>query len=357
MIEPFLCTGNRAVCYGAIDAGCRHFFGYPITPQNEIPEFMAAEMPRIGGVFRQTESEVSSINMLYGAVAAGVRAMTSTSSPGFSLMQEGISGIAAAELPCVLVEVQRGGPGLGTTQTGQMDYLQTTKGGGHGGYRQIVLAPASVQETYETLPLAFHLADTYRIMVIVLMDAILGQMEEPLLRVPPDLPPPPEKEWALRGTAHKGGRRDVISTMLLMGDMYLPYQARMKEKYQKIEGAEIRYELLHGRGAEILLVSYGSTARIALEAVSRARVEGRKWGLFRPISLWPFPEEALRNAAKRARAVVVVEDSMGQLAEDVRLATQGRVPVHHVGTLSRHLPGPGGMIFPEKVYEEVQQWQ
>ena len=194
MTEPILCTGNRAVCYGAIDAGCLHFFGYPITPQNDIPEFMSEELPRLGGVYKQTESEVSSINMVYGAVAAGVRAMTSTSSPGFSLMQEAISGIAAAELPAVLVDVQRGGPGLGTTQTAQMDYFQATKGGGHGGYHQIVLAPHSVRDTYELVQTAFHLADMHRIMVIVLMDAILGQMVEPLKREALELGPVPEKD-------------------------------------------------------------------------------------------------------------------------------------------------------------------
>ena len=258
MTKSILCTGNRAVCYGAIDAGCRHFFGYPITPQNDIPEYMAFELPRIGGVYRQTESEVSSINMVYGAVAAGVRAMTSTSSPGFSLMQEAISGIAAAELPCVLVHVQRGGPGLGTTQTAQMDYFQATKGGGHGGYRQIVLAPASIQETYELLQLAFHLADLYRIMVIVLMDAILGQMEELLDRTPLDLEPLPEKVWALKGKGEKGGRRNIFSTMLLFPGVYIPYLTRVQENYQKIEQKEVRFETVFNSDAEVMLVSYGS---------------------------------------------------------------------------------------------------
>ncbi|MBW1818325.1 MAG: 3-methyl-2-oxobutanoate dehydrogenase subunit VorB [Deltaproteobacteria bacterium] len=356
MTEITICTGNRAVCYGAIDAGCRHFFGYPITPQNDIPEFMSEELPRLGGIYKQTESEVSSMNMVYGAVAAGVRAMTSTSSPGFSLMQEAISGIAAAELPAVLVDVQRGGPGLGTTQTAQMDYFQATKGGGHGGYRQIVLAPHSVQETYNLLQTAFHLADTYRIMALVLMDAILGQMVEPLNREPLDLGPVPEKDWALRGKAQKGGRRDVFSTMLLKPGFYLPYMERVREKYEKIEQNEIRYDSLYCDDADMLLVSYGSTARISLEAVARARREGLKWGLFRPITLWPFPQAELRKAAEGCKAVVVVEDSMGQMIEDVRLAVRDRLPVHLVGTLSRHNPGSGGMIFPERVYEEVNQW-
>ena len=356
MTERIICTGNRAVCYGAVDAGCRHFFGYPITPQNDIPEYMAAELPKIGGIYRQTESEVSSINMVYGAMAAGVRAMTSTSSPGFSLMQEAISGIAAAELPCVLVNVQRGGPGLGTTQTAQMDYLQATKGGGHGGYRQIVLAPASVKETYELLQLAFHLADLYRIMVIVLMDAILGQMEEFLVRTPLNLGPLPEKEWALRGKGEKGGRRDIFSTMLLFPGIYVPYLTKMQEKYQNIQHKEIRYESVFDDDAEIMLVSYGSTARVSLEATARARKEGLKWGLFRPITLWPFPTQALREKAKELKAIVVVEDSMGQLIEDVQMAAEAQIPVHFVGALSRHLPGPGGMIFPEKVYEEIQKW-
>ncbi len=355
MSKKMICTGNRAVCYGAIDAGCRHFFGYPITPQNDIPEYMAAELPKLGGIYKQTESEISSINMVYGAVAAGVRAMTSTSSPGFSLMQEGVSGIAAAELPAVLVDVQRGGPGLGTTQTAQMDYFQAVKGGGHGGYNQIVLAPHSVQETYDLVQTAFHLADTYMIMVIILMDAILGQMVEQIKREPLDLGPVPEKDWALKGKGAKGGRRNVFSTMLLFPGQYLPYQTRIQEKYQKIKEQEVRWEAAFSDDAETLLVSYGSTARVSLEAVSRARKEGKKWGLFRPITLWPFPEEALRKTARGAR-VVVVEDSMGQMIEDVRLAIGDRLPLHFVGTLMRHQSGSGGMIFPERVYEEVCQW-
>jgi 2-oxoglutarate ferredoxin oxidoreductase subunit alpha len=356
MIEPILCTGNKAVCYGAIDAGCRHFFGYPITPQNEIPEFMASELPKIGGIYKQSESEVSSINMAYGAAAAGVRVMTSTSSPGFSLMQEGISGIAAAEIPCVVVHVQRGGPGLGTTQTGQMDYFQTTKGGGHGGYRQIVLAPYSIQETYELVQLAFHLADLYRIMVIVLMDGILGQMEELLIRRPLYFGPLPKKDWALLGKGEKGGKRDVVSTLLLLRDDYLHYQLRMKDKYHRIEKGEVRFEAIHDSDADILLVSYGSTARSCLQAVATARKEGMKWGIFRPITLWPFPKEGLRNLAERLKLIVVVEDSMGQLVEDVKMATEGRVQVKFIGCLSRHLPSSGGMIFPERIYEEVCQW-
>jgi len=357
MKQPILCAGNRAVCYGAIDAGCRHFFGYPITPQNEIPEFMAAELPKHGGVYRQTESEVSSINMVYGAAAAGVRVMTSTSSPGFSLMQEAISGIAATELPCVLVHVQRGGPGLGTTQTGQMDYFQAIKGGGHGDYRQIVLAPSSIQESYELIQIAFHLADSYRIMVIVLMDAILGQMEEFLLKTPLKLGPLPEKTWALCGKGDKGGRRNVVSTMLLLRDDYRRYQVRVQEKYQRLQREEVRYETIQGSDADVILVSYGSTARISLEAVVRARRQGLKWGLFRPITLWPFPAKALKEQSEKLKFLVVVEDSMGQLIEDVKLATEGRTTVHFIGSLSRHLPGSGGMIFPDRVYEEVCRWQ
>ena len=356
MTETTLCTGNRAVCYGAIDAGCRHFFGYPITPQNDIPEFMSEELPKLGGVYKQTESEVSSMNMVYGAVAAGVRAMTSTSSPGFSLMQEAVSGIAAAELPAVLIDVQRGGPGLGTTQTAQMDYFQATKGGGHGEYNQIVLGPHTVQETYELVQTAFHLADVYRILVIVLMDAVLGQMVEPLKREPLDLGPVPEKDWALIGKGGKDGRRNVFSTMLLSPGVYTPHMKRMQEKYQKTEREEVRWTTAFDDDADVLFVSYGSTARITLEAVARARKEGRKWGLFRPISLWPFPYEALRDKSQGRKAIVVVEDSLGQMIQDVRLAVRDQPPVHFVGTLARHLDGPGGMIFPDRVYEEVCQW-
>jgi 2-oxoglutarate ferredoxin oxidoreductase subunit alpha len=237
-----------------------------------------------------------------------------------------------------------------------MDYFQATKGGGHGGYHQIVLAPHSIQDTYELVQTAFYLADMHRIMVIVLMDAILGQMVEPLQREALDLGPVPEKDWALLGKGAKGGRRNVFSTMLLSPGQYLPYQGRMLEKYQKIEKEEVRWSAAYEDDTEVLLVSYGSTARISLEAVARAGKEGRKWGLFRPITLWPFPQEALREAAEGRRAVVVVEDSMGQMIEDVRLAVRDQLPVHFVGTLQRHVSGPGGMIFPERVYEEVCQW-
>ncbi|MDY6844864.1 MAG: 3-methyl-2-oxobutanoate dehydrogenase subunit VorB [Thermodesulfobacteriota bacterium] len=353
MSTKLFAIGNEAIGYGAIQAGCKHFFGYPITPQNEIPAFFAQELPKVGGIFTQTESEISSINMLYGAAAAGIRALTSTSSPGFSLMQEGISAIATAEVPCVVVDVQRGGPGLGTTQTAQTDYLQATKSGAHGGCKNIVLAPASVQECHDFVQLAFYLADKYRMLSVVLSDGIIGQMREPLEVKKIEFGSLPEKTWAIKGTDEKGGTRNFITSFIPWA--YLDYLERARDKYAEIIQKEVRYEDKYLEDAKLVIVAYGSSARIAMEAIEQARSEGIKVGLIRPITLWPFPEQIISEKSKQVETFLVIEDSPGQLIDDVKMSVEGRVETHLVSIFDRHERGSGGMIFPDKVYQEVKR--
>jgi 2-oxoglutarate ferredoxin oxidoreductase subunit alpha len=355
MTKTIMASGNEAIAWGAIYAGCRHFFGYPITPQNEVPEFMSRELPRLAGFFVQSESETSSINMVYGAAAAGVRAMTSTSSPGFSLMQETLSAMAIDEIPAVVVNVSRLGPGWGTIQSGQTDYRQVTKGGGHGGYHVVVLAPASTQETFDLMQLAFHLADKYRVVVIVLSDYVLGQTSEPIELRSLDFGPLPEKDWAVRGSASKGGKRSVLISSQQFHAGGIPgFFRHMNEKYRAIQESEVRYESYAVEDARLLLVSFGSTARAARKAVEMSREEGMRVGLLRPITLWPFPRQAIRQIACRAGRVIVVEDNDGQMVEDVELAVAETVPVSLLGVLARHNPGPGGLIHPEAIMEEVR---
>ncbi len=356
--ERIFVQGNEAIGWGAVSAGCLHFFGYPITPQNETTEWFARELPKRGGVFVQSESETGSINMLYGAAAAGVRAMTSTSSPGWGLMLETMSHLTNAELPCVVVLVQRGGPGMGTTQHAQMDYFSTCWGGGQGGYKNIVFAPASVQETADLVQLAFYLADKYRNPVIVLTDGILGQMREPLEVRTIDFGPLPEKDWALRGTAHqKDGRRQIL--VCTSGHATVPYPTYLElldhldRKYLQMR-SEVRHETYRAEDAELLIVAYGYVARVSEEAVNMARAEGLKVGLLRPITLWPFPHEVIREKAARGCKFLVVEDSLGQMIEDVKIAVQGRVEAHLLGVLARHLPTAMGMILPDRVFEEIR---
>ncbi len=354
MAERMFCTGNEAIGRGAIKAGVRHFFGYPITPQNDVPEFFARELPKVGGIYVQSESELASINMLFGAAASGVRAITTTSSPGFSLMQEGISGIASAEIPCVLVNVMRGGPGLGTTQTSQQDYYQTTRGGGNGDYRNIVLAPASVQEVYDLVQLAFHLADKHRMIVILLMDAIVGQMAEPLELKEYDFGSLPEKDWALKGKGNKGGNFNYIWQWL--GENFKDWIARNEERYRRAEEEEVRCQTFMDEDADFLMVAYGASARVARKAMELARSEGMKMGLIRPISLWPFPYRIIEEKARKVKKFLVVEDSMGQLIDDVRFAVAREAEVRLVGCQFRHLPGSGGMIYPGAVYQEAVKY-
>jgi len=357
VIERVFIEGNEAIARGATLAGCQAFFGYPITPQNEIIEWFAREFPQMGRVFVQSQSELGSINMVYGAAAAGVRAMTSTSGPGWSLMQETMSALANAELPCVVVNVQRGGPGGGTIRHAQQDYLQCTRGGGHGDYRNIVLAPASPQECCDLIQLAFHLADKYRNPVVVLLDAIIGRLREVVELRKLDFGPVPDKEWAVRGRGeHKDGRRRIVehsSDLFGRDPDYLTLLRRLGQKMRQMQEVEVRYENYEAEEAELILVAFGYAARVAKEAVNQARAEGVKVGLLRPITLWPFPREIIKEKARQGCQFLVVEDSLGQMVEDVEFAVEGRAEVHLVSVLDRHIPTDGGMIFPERVLEKI----
>jgi len=334
-----LMKGNEAIAAAAIGAGCRYFFGYPITPQNEIPEYMSRELPKVGGVYVQAESEVAAINMVYGAAGAGARVLTSSSSPGISLMQEGISYIAGAELPCVLVNVMRAGPGLGGVQPSQADYFQATKGGGHGDYHLIVLAPSNLQEAVELTQLAFDLADKYRNPAMVLADGMIGQLMEPV-ELPPERPAAelPPKDWATTGTAHSGGRRRIINSLYLYPDQLEEHVRALFRKYAAIERDEVRCELVGCDDAEVVIVAYGTTARIARTAIAKCRALGLRAGLLRPITLYPFPYAAFAPVARSARAFLVVEMSMGQMVDDVRIAVAGRRPVAFYGRTGGIVP-------------------
>jgi pyruvate/2-oxoacid:ferredoxin oxidoreductase alpha subunit len=330
-----LCKGNVAVIKGAILAGCRSFYGYPITPASEIAEAAALYIPEVGGTFLQAESEVAAINMVYGAAAAGERVMTASSGPGLSLMQEGISYIAGAELPCVIVDVVRGGPGLGNIAPEQSDYFAMVKGGGHGNYRNFVLAPASVQEMAELTMLAFDLADEYRNPAVVLSDGFVGQMMEPLELEQREITPP-EKPWAVRGTPET--RNNLVTSIFLESDELEEHQRKMEAKYKKAAQLEAKHELYMGDDVDVLLVGYGIVSRVLRSTVELARSEGLRVGLFRPITLWPFPSRALNEAAARCDKVLVVELSNGQMVEDVRLALNGRVPVEFYSRVGGNVP-------------------
>lgn len=341
---PQLCKGNVAIMKGAVLAGCRAFYGYPITPASEIAEAAALYLPQVGGTFLQAESEVAAINMVYGAAAAGMRVMTASSGPGVSLMQEGISYIAGAELPCVIVDIVRGGPGLGNIAPEQSDYSAMVKGGGHGNYRNIVLAPASVQEMAELTMLAFELADKYRNPVIVLSDGFVGQMMEKL-----DLKyseaTPTDKPWAVKGTPET--RKNLLSSIFLEPDELEAHQRKMEAKYALARKQEPRHELYQAEDAEVLLVGYGIVSRVLRSVVDYARSRGMRAGLFRPITLWPYPTTALAHAAALVNRVLVVELSNGQMMEDVRLALNGRLPVQFYGRVGGNVPSV------EEVYGEL----
>jgi pyruvate/2-oxoacid:ferredoxin oxidoreductase alpha subunit len=330
-----LCKGNVAVVQGAILAGCRAFYGYPITPASEIAEAAALYLPQVGGVFLQAESEVAAINMVYGAASTGVRAMTASSGPGLSLMQEGLSYLAGAELPCVVVDVVRGGPGLGNIAPEQSDYFAMVKGGGHGNYKNFVLAPASVQEMAELTMLAFELADRYRNPAIVLTDGFIGQMMEPL-ELEPRVAELPEKPWAVRGT--RDTRLNLITSIHLEPDTLEAHVRKLEAKYKQAAAAEARHELYRAEDAAILLVGYGIVSRVLRSTVDALRQRGVRAGLLRPITLWPFPAVALRRAAAACRFVQVVEMSTGQMIEDVRLALGGRVPVEFYSRVGGNVP-------------------
>jgi 2-oxoglutarate ferredoxin oxidoreductase subunit alpha len=361
MGERMFIEGNVAIGWGAATADCHAFFGYPITPQNEITEWFAREFPKMGRIFVQSQSELGSINMLYGAAATGIRAMTSTSSPGWSLMQETMSDMANAELPCIIVNVQRGGPGGGPIRHAQMDYLQCTRGGGHGDYRNIVLVPASAQECCDLMQLAFYLADKYRNPVVVMSDAIIGRLRETVEVEKIEFGPLPDKDWAAKGKAnHKDGRRRVVDHSADLFGRYPNYVALLQSLQQKIkrmEDSELRYEAYKTDDAKLTLVAYGYTARVAKEAVNMARAEGIKAGLVRLITAWPFPYQLIRDKAYQGGKFLVVEDSLGQVVEDVRYAVEGRTEVHLVSILDRHIPTDGGMILPDKVLGKIKEIQ
>lgn len=347
MAEKILMKGNEAIGEAAILAGCRHYFGYPITPQTELTEYMSKRMPEVSGIFVQAESEIAAINMVYGAAGAGARAMTSSSSPGISLKQEGISYIAGAELPCVIVNMVRGGPGLGSIQPSQCDYFQATKGGGHGDYHNIVLAPNSVQELVDITVLSFQLADEYRNPVMLLGDGALGQMMEPV-KLTVTIRDVPLKPWAVTGFRDRS-TINIINSLYLKPEELEKHNINLQEKYKSIRSKEVRYEEINTENAELILVAYGITSRIARSAMERARTEGLKVGLLRPISLWPFPEKILSELATKADAFLTLELSAGQMVEDVKLAVNGLKPVYFYGRM-------GGMIpSPREVYERILQ--
>ncbi len=326
MAEKLLMKGNEVLAEAAVRAGCRYFFGYPITPQNEIPEYMSWRLPEVGGVYLQAESEVAAINMVFGAAGAGARVLISSSGPGISLMQEGISYIAAAELPCVIINVSRGGPGLGGILPAQSDYFQATRGGGHGDYHLIVLAPHTLQEAFDLTVLAFDLADKYRNPVMIYADGFIGQMMEPVeLRDPIDLSTLPPKPWAITGA--KGRERNLIKTLYLEGDKLEAHNFRLKRKYDEIVRNEVRYELYMMDDADFAIAAYGTSARIAKTAVKVLRDKGIKVGVIRPITLFPFPYSVYESFANQLKYILVVEMSMGQLIYDVEYSVKGKVPV------------------------------
>jgi len=330
-----LCKGNLAVVKGALLAGCRAFYGYPITPASEIAESAALHFPQVGGVFLQAESEVAAINMVYGAASAGVRVMTASSGPGISLMQEGISYLAGAELPCVVVDVMRGGPGLGNIAPEQSDYFALTKGGGHGCYRNIVLAPASVQEMADLTMLAFELADKYRNPAVLVADGFVGQMME-TLELHPHIQRPPDKPWAVRANAKT--RANLITSIQLEPDVLEAHVRKLEAKYKEAATRETRHELYRSEECEILIVGYGIVSRVLRSAVDDLRSAGIRAGLFRPITLWPFPSQALLDAARHCHMVLVVEMSTGQMVEDVRLAINGYLPVEFYSRVGGNVP-------------------
>lgn len=346
-MSKILMKGNEALAEAAIRGGCKYFFGYPITPQNEVPEYMSRRLPEVGGTFIQAESEVSAINMVYGAAGAGARVMTSSSSPGISLKQEGISYIAGAELPCVIVNMVRGGPGLGSIGPAQSDYFQATKGGGHGDYRLIVLAPASVQEMVDLTIDAFEIADRYRNPVMILGDGILGQMMEPVEFKTDEIKEAPFKEWATTGA--KNREHNIINSLYIVAEELEKVNNRLQAKYAEAKAKETRYETYFTEDADVILTAYGTTARICKAVVDQARQDGIKAGLIRPITLWPFPDEPYQKAAKNASMFLTVEMSTGQMVEDVRLAVNGQKPVHFLG----HTGG----IVPTKaeIYAEIKK--
>lgn len=342
MTEKVLMKGNEAIAEAAILAGCRYYFGYPITPQTEVAAYMAKRMPKIGGVFLQAESEVAAINMVYGVSSAGKRVMTSSSSPGISLKSEGLSYLAGSDLPTLVVNVQRGGPGLGGIQPSQSDYFQATKGGGHGDYKMIVLAPASVQEMASLTVKGFDLADKYRMTSMILADGTMGQMMEPvsLEKVEATVC---EKPWAVTGT--KGERKhNIVNSLSLVPEELERLNFARFERYKKVEENEVMYESFMMDDAEICVVAFGIAARVSKNAIVEARKRGVKVGMIRPITLWPFPKKALLDAAEKAHTFISVELSMGQMIEDIELAIKCKRPVMLCNRVGGMIPSPNMVL-------------
>lgn len=351
-----LWKGNEAIAEAAIKAGCRHFFGYPITPQNEIPEYMSLRMPQVEGCFVQAESEVAAINMVYGAAGAGARVMTSSSSPGISLKQEGITYIAGSELPCLIVNVVRGGPGLGGIQPAQSDYFQATKGGGHGDYRMVVLAPSSVQEAVDLTQESFDIADQYRMPVMIMADGMIGQMMEPVEFREVPKRTLPEKNWATDGGTKGKREKNIINSLFIDPAECEIHNEKLARKYAEIEKNEIRFESYNTEDAELIFVAYGTTARIVRNAIHTLAKQGIKAGLVRPITLWPYPYNEIVRLAKQesVKAFMSVEMSMGQMVEDVRLGANGMKPVHFYGRTGGMVPTPAGIVEAAKKALEVK---
>jgi 2-oxoglutarate ferredoxin oxidoreductase subunit alpha len=347
-MESQLVRGNEAQAMGAIDAGCLLYFGYPITPQNEIPEYLSKHLPRLGGEFIQAESEVASINMLLGASAAGARAMTSSSSPGISLMQEGISYMAGSELPAVIVNMSRSGPGLGGIAPSQGDYFQATRGGGHGDYRVIVLAPSSVQEMYDLTLKAFDLADTYRNPVLILGDSLIGQMKEPMVRKRPRKRKAIPKPWALTGA--EGRKPNILKSLYLHEGELTQHNWKLHEKYQRVREKEVLLETRRIDWAQMVVVAFGSMSRIVKTAMDMAADEGLKVGLLRPITLFPFPQEAINAISRSIKAFLTVELNTGQMVEDVKLSVKPDARVSFYGR------PPGSIPTPEEILDEIKKY-
>ena len=337
--------GNEAIAEAAMRAGCRHYFGYPITPQTELMEYLARHLPEVGGIFLQAESELAAVNMVYGAAGAGGRVLTSSSGPGISLKQEGISFLASAELPCVIVNVMRGGPALGSIQPSQGDYFQATRGGGHGDYRLLVLAPASVQEMVDLMFESFELAERYRTPVLLLSDGVMGQMMEPV-RLPQETSDQSPRSWATDGC--KGRQRRVIKTLYLDPQESESHNLHLQAKYEQLRTRETRSESYRLGDAEVLIIAFGICARVGRTAVENLREKGLRAGLFRPITLWPFPSVSLATAAAGVRQLLTVELNAGQMVEDVRLALPGR-EVHFYGRMG------GAVISALEIEAEVQR--
>jgi len=347
MSNKVLMKGNEAIAEAAIIAGCRHYFGYPITPQTEIAAYMAKKMPKIGGTFLQAESEIAAINMVYGVSSTGKRVMTSSSSPGIALKSEGLSYLAGADLPALVVNVQRGGPGLGGIQPSQSDYFQATRAGGHGDFRMIVLAPASVQEMAELTVKGFDLADKYRMTAMILADGTMGQMMEPV-SLDFDIAPAVEKPWATTGTKMQR-KHNIVNSLFLAPEMLEKYNFERFERYKTIEENEALYEEYMMDDAEYCIAAFGIAARVSKNAINEARKQGIKVGLIRPITLWPFPVAPFAKAADKVKGIISVELSMGQMIEDVKLATSCKVPVELCNRV-------GGMIpSPEQVLEAIKK--